>query len=237
MLEQFREILDKIPAMLLLAAILGYLGYGHYVFVTDPASPLLQKQAQVVAAENQKKDLQAKLKAAQEFFLTLEKRRLELRALAKELEGLKVTLSETMDIGGLIKSVVTEAGKVGLTVSGIKPTDLKESEYYSEQAFAMGFHGVYVQLVVFLERLANLEKIIRVDDFNMSVVSSPTAQYVELEGVLQLKSYRYKASKADDLGKDSTPATKAAPSTVPSASNPAAAAAPVMAPAPVGAHK
>jgi Tfp pilus assembly protein PilO len=160
MLEQIKEILDRIPAMLLLAAILGYLAYGHYQFVTDPSSPLLQKTAQVTAAEAQKTELKNKLKAAQEFVLSLEKRRLELRALAKELEELKVSLSETLDIGALIKTVVGEAAKVGLSVSGIRPTDLKESEYYSEQSFALTFHGVYVQLVVFLQRIANLEKII-----------------------------------------------------------------------------
>jgi Tfp pilus assembly protein PilO len=227
MLEQIKAILDKIPPMLLLAAILGYLGYGHYQFVTDPSSPLLQKTAQVTAAETQKTDLKNKLKAAQEFFLSLEKRRLELRALAKELEELKVSLNETLDIGALIKTVAGEAAKVGLSVSSIRPTELKESEYYSEQSFALGFHGVYVQLVVFLQRLANLEKIIRVDNFEMKLASSPTAQYVSLDGTLQLKSYRYKASKADDLGKDAkasakpgTPPTAPAPST-PSASAPA----------------
>ena len=97
-----------------------------------------------------------------------------------------------------------EAGKVGLSVAGIKPTDLKESEYYSEQSFALGFHGVYVQLVVFPAEARQYlpDKIIRVDNFDMKVASSPTAQYVSLDGTLQLKSYRYKASKADDLGKD-----------------------------------
>jgi Tfp pilus assembly protein PilO len=223
MFEQIKEILDKIPAMLLLAAVLGYLGYGHYEFVSDPSSPLLQKKAQVTAAQAQKTDLQNKIKSAQEFFQTLEKRRVELRALAKELEGIKVTLSETLDIGALIKTVVGEAAKVGLSVSGIKPTDLKESEYYSEQSFALGFHGVYVQLVVFLERIANLDKIIRVDNFEMKVVSSPTAQYVSLDGTLQLKSYRYKASKADDLGKDTKSGSPAAkPGTPPSATPPVA---------------
>ena len=69
MTEQIKEILNKIPAMLLLAAILGYFGYGHYEFVTDPSSPLLQKREQVNdAAQKQKAELQGKLKSAQEFF-------------------------------------------------------------------------------------------------------------------------------------------------------------------------
>ena len=54
MMEQLKEILDKIPAMLLLAVILGYLGYGHYEFISDPSSALLQKQSQVEAAQKQK---------------------------------------------------------------------------------------------------------------------------------------------------------------------------------------
>jgi Tfp pilus assembly protein PilO len=214
MLEQVLELLKKIPPMLLLAVVLGYLGYDYYEFQNDPLSALNQKQGQVDAATKQSDNYKDTLKKAKEFYLNLEKRRAELRELALELEQIKVTLSEEFDMSAVIKSVVAEAGKVGLTVSGMKPTDLKESEYYTEQSYTLNFHAVYVQLVVFLDRLANLDRIIRVDQFDVKTSSAPTAQYVELEGTLLMKTYRYKGSKADELGKDagtSLPKPVAAP--------------------------
>jgi hypothetical protein len=69
----------------------------------------------------------------------------------------------------------------------------------------MDFRGVYLQLLVFLERLANLERIVRTENITMHPVSSQKAAYVELEGKLELKTYKYQGSKADDLVKVSAP--------------------------------
>jgi len=220
-MEQLKDILSKIPMVALLAAYALYLGYDYYEFTHDPASPLIQKQAQVDDAKKQSVDALDKIKKAQEFYASLEVRRSDLRSLAVQLNGLKATLSESLDFGSFIETVVKEANKVGLSVQGIKPSEAKESEFYTEQAFDMSFHGFYVQLVVLLDHLANLERIIRVDKFTVKASSPATAQYVDLEGTLQLKSYRYKGTKADDVGKPgasttSTPTspTSAAPVTL-----------------------
>jgi Tfp pilus assembly protein PilO len=203
-MEQLKDILSKIPVIALLAAYALYLGYDYYEFTHDPSSPLIQKQQELDAAQKQTVDMQDKIKKAQAFYASLETRRADLRSLAVQLNDLKATLSETLDIGSFIETVVKEAGKVGLSVQGIKPSESKESEFYTEQAFDMSFHGFYVQLVVLLEHLATLERIIRVDKFTIKASSPATAQYVDLEGTLQLKSYRYKGTKADELGRSDT---------------------------------
>jgi Tfp pilus assembly protein PilO len=214
-MNQLKDILSKIPAVAILAAYALYLGYDYYDFTHDAASPLIQKQQGI--------DMQDKIKKAKEFYASLEARRGELRALALQLNELKATLSESLDLGAFIGTVVKEAEKVGLSVQGIKPSENKEGEYYTEQAFDMGFHGFYVQLLVLLDHLAGLERIIRVDKFTIKSTSAATAQYVDLEGTLQLKTYRYKGTDADKLGasdgtSSSTPSS--APALAPSVAPP-----------------
>ena len=211
-MNQLKDILSKIPVVALLAAYALYLGYDYYEFTHDASSPLIQKQTQVDDAKKQTLDMQDKIKKAKEFYANLESRRGELRALALQLNELKATLSESLDLGAFIGTVIKEADRVGLQVQGIKPSELKESEYYTEQAFDMGFHGFYVQLLVLLDHLAGLERIIRVDKFTIKSSSPATSQYVDLEGTLQLKTYRYKGTDADKLGASDTPSSSA-PST------------------------
>ena len=68
--------------------------------------------------------------------------------------------------------------------------------------------AVYVQLLVFIERLSTVERIVRIESLNSVLAGSPEAPYVEISGNIQLKAYKYIGSKADSLGKpeDSTPA-------------------------------
>ena len=83
----------------------------------------------------------------------------------------------------------------------LEPGMPKTVEFYVQQPFVMAFKGVYIQLMVFLERMSNVQKIVRVDSFSMKPVSSSRSRYVEIEGVVELKAYRYLASAADALGR------------------------------------
>jgi hypothetical protein len=53
---------------------------------------------------------------------------------------------------------------------------------------------------------------VRVDNFNIRPRGPASGRYVEIDGTVQLKVYRYIASKADDLGRaDAQKADGAAP--------------------------
>lgn len=202
--ERLKEILHKIPWTGIAAVIALYMGYDYYWFTTDAASPLVQKQAQIVTITEENEKLKTKIKQANDFLKSLDAKKAELRALHQQLQDMKGTLSETLDVPDFMKTTITEAKKVGLAVLSLKPTESAKKEYYAEQAFDLAFKGVFVQLVVFFDRVANLQKIVRVENFALKPVSSSLSRYVELEGVVQLKVYRYIGSKADTLG---TPAT------------------------------
>lgn len=206
--EQIKALLQKIPAVPILLLYGAYLGYDYYTYTTDPQSPLIQKQQQVASIQGETAKVREKLKDAEKFFRSLEERKANLRKLALQLEEAKATLSEQMEVSSFLRMVNTEATKVGMTVIGLKPKDTHEEEYYVQQSFDLEFHGAFVQLVVFLERIANLERIIRVSDIKLKPMSGANDAYVLLDGGLRLNTYRYRGSKADDLGKESgsTPA-------------------------------
>jgi type IV pilus assembly protein PilO len=221
-ISSLREIFAKIPLIPLSLAYLGYLGYDYYQFQTDPNSALNQAKQQTVAAQAEIDALNAKIKKVNDFAKVLSLKKLELRNLAMELETSKGSLPETLDIPDLMKTVVTEAKRAGLTVTSLRPGETKTSDYYAEQSFQFASTGIYFQYVAFLDRVANLQKIITVDNLEFSPVSATASKYIQLKSSIDFRAYRYVASKEDELGKDPT-APK--PASVPPAAGSAPAAA------------
>jgi type IV pilus assembly protein PilO len=221
-ISSLREIFAKIPLIPLSLAYLGYLGYDYYQFQTDPNSAVNQAKQQTVAAQAEIDALNAKIKKVNDFAKVLSLKKLELRNLAMELETSKGSLPETLDIPDLMKTVVTEAKRAGLTVTSLRPGETKTSDYYAEQSFQFASTGIYFQYVAFLDRVANLQKIITVDNLEFSPVSATASKYIQLKSSIDFRAYRYVASKEDELGKDPT-APK--PASVPPAAGSAPAAA------------
>ncbi len=209
--DKLKELLQKIPWQALLVCYVLLQAWGYYEFISSPESPLIQKIGQVVEAKKEIAALSTKVKAAQEFFRSLDAKRAEIRALTLQLDEMKNALTEELDVPAFIKLVATEAKKLGVNVTSIRPTVAKEHEYYFEQAFDLSFNCVYVQLLVFLERIASLEKIVRIDDLLIRRSGPSTARYVELVGTLQLKAYRYLGSKADEVARAGGSDGKGAP--------------------------
>ncbi len=203
--EALKIQIGKVPVMPIVAAGLLYFAYGYYDFLNDPGSPLNTRKAEFERVEKENQVMQGKIKAAREFVKSLEAKRADLRKMAAQLEEMKASLSENMEVPDFLKLTITEAKRVGLTITSLRPTEKKREEYFVEQAFEMSFRGVYVQLLVLLDRLAQSQRIIRVENFMMKPVGSSLSRYVELEGTVQLKTYAYNGSKADQLGKDDKP--------------------------------
>ena len=201
--EKLAEILNKIPVGLAALVVLLILGWQFYEFTETPESPLRQAQTQIakVTAENDK--LKKKLKEAQEFYASLDRKRVEIREIAVKLNQMKSSLSEEVDVPGFVRQVMAEAKKVGLVVAGLKPEKQVKKEYYVEFPFTLTFRGVYVQLVVFLKRLSDMKRIVRIGDLAVKPAGSQTAKYVDIDGQLQVLTYIYAGSQADEIAKKS----------------------------------
>jgi len=199
--EKLKELLNRIPVGMLVSLYALYLGYEYWSFTSDDASPLMTRQAELVSAREEVKMLNTKLKQGQEFFKTLDAKKVQLRELAQKLDEMKGTLTNEIDVAAFVKLTITEAKKVGLNVLSLRPEKTNKQEFYEEQTFTLTFRGVYVQLMVFLERMSNIQSIVRVDNFAFQPKGSQTSEYVQIEGTVELKAYRYLASKADEIGR------------------------------------
>ena len=194
------DILKKIPIHLVLFVYLLFLGYQYYEFTNDDGSPLVQKVHELESVKKENVALQVKLKASQEFYKTLDAKRAELRSMALKLEELKSSIPTQVDVPQFMKLVLTEAKRSGLSVSGLRPLESVKKDYYEEFPFAMGFRGYYAQLVLFMDRLASLQTIIRVDDFEVKPTGDSVSRFVPLEGVLQVKAFRYAGNQKKGAG-------------------------------------
>jgi Tfp pilus assembly protein PilO len=193
------DALQKVPIGLVFAAYVGYAAWDWYSYNNDAESPLIMRRVQLEADRKDIEVIQKKIKEATEFYKSLDQKRVELRKLAQQLDDLKGTINATIDVPGFMKLIATEAKKVGLNVLGIKPGEQKEAQYYAEQPFTFGFRGLYVQFMVFLDRLANFQTIARADSFKIHPIGAAGSRYVDLEGEIQIKAFRYLGTKADDI--------------------------------------
>ncbi len=191
----------KMIINLIFIAVIAYLGWDYYSFTTDRTSELGvkqtsldQKNADITAGEKKVADAKA-------FYQNLEKKRDELRRLSTELATMKSTLTENNDIPAFMKLVLNEAKHVGLTVRSLVPLPPVSQQFYVEQPFDLEFQGVYVQLIAFLDRLAQAERIVRIDDFSVRPRggTSRGSRFIELEGTIKVRSYVYLGTQEDTV--------------------------------------
>jgi len=180
---------------------LVYSGVDLYQFQTSPDSQLNQSRSRLEVLDVQLTKMKKKVSEAKEFQRELEEKRNQLRQLAGQLSEMKGSLEDEFDIPGLLKTISREAGRVGLAVTSLAPSKQVESEYYVERHFNLQFAGVYVQLMVFLDRLSNLKQILRVDSIRISPTGPQSARYVDLQGDLTILAYKYSGTDADQIGK------------------------------------
>ncbi|NDD91356.1 hypothetical protein EBZ37_04655 [bacterium] len=198
-----RELI-RVWAPIIGLAFGGYYAYDFYFnFQSDPASPLIAKQSELTESKRQTQVLEKKVTELEEFKKALESKQAEVLALAQQLAETKVAISDDVQLPDFMKLMVSEAKRVGLTVQSITPIKKIEQEFYYEYPVEVRFRGVFAQLYSFMTRLANLQRIVRIESFNVRPVSKSSARFVELEGTIVLKTFSYVGSKADQVLKES----------------------------------
>lgn len=195
------SLLGKIPFIPIALMFLLWQGYQYYQFENNPAYPKVSKEQEIAAQETELTRLQAEIQKAKAFEKSLDERRQKLSQLQEELSSIKLSIGESIELPIFIKEVVTEAKKLGITVTSYKPGPRKTLDFYNEQEFIFDIKGIYVQVMVFMERLSKLSRLIKVDDYALKPISSQTSKYVELQSQLVLKAFFYQKSKEDDIGR------------------------------------
>ena len=194
---------------ILLLMIVGYFGYDYNSFYNDPASPLLVKREEVNSLNQTIEEKERKREESKAFFKTLEAKRAEVRALVEQLGAMKQTLSENSDVSGFSKYLFTEAKKIGLTMSSLAPSPRVKQSFYEELPFQIAFSGLFVQVVAFLERISQADRIVRIESIQLKPkTGQANARFPELEGTALIKTFLYLGTQEDEMGKDRADAGK-----------------------------
>lgn len=204
MTENLQKTLARLPIVLFAMLYCGWLTYDYYDWLNSPESELGMKKSSVESAKVELEQMKKKLATGEEFFKNLDAIRARIHTLTAQLDATKSVLSADIDIANFVRMVTLEAKKLGITIKGIKPEQDSKKEYYIEVPFTVGLKGAYVQLLVFFDRVAKFQQVIRISDFQMRPISGNTKKYVELDGAVKLVSYKYLGSAADDVVKKDT---------------------------------
>lgn len=182
----------------------GYLGYDYYSFYNDPTSELLIKREET---HQRQEEIETKKKKAEEgklFIQRLETKKAELRALVEQLSQMKQTLSENSDMPGFSKYLFEESKKLSLNLNSVTPGARVKQNYYEEIPLQISFSGMFVQIVAFLERIAQADRIVRVDSVQLRSKGGQAVgqKFVEIDGTLLLKTFMYQPTVEDEAGKE-----------------------------------
>lgn len=192
------ERLKSFPFILIFLAYLAYLGLEYYQFQYAPDGKYEMHQIQMKQTRSELDGLRKKLAEGQKFMQTLDAKKEDLRGRVKKLSEYQGMLSEALDVPSLIKMLITEAKRIQLKVDRIEPGRKIPREYYLEQEFRLDVKGSYFQMVLLAQRIAQLQRILRIESFNLkpSVTMSSRVSN-QLDGQLSVRAYQYTSSKED----------------------------------------
>jgi type IV pilus assembly protein PilO len=197
------EALKRFPSLLLLAGFIGYLAYNVYEFEYSETGEIQKLQGQVKQADTELDGMRKKKKEGEAFLKSLDSKKEEIRDQAKKLSGYQGALSEAADIPNLIKILLTEARKLEIRVDRMEPGKKNQKEFYLEQEFKLDVKGSFQQILMFMHRISQLQRILKVGNFNLKKSSiSLSSRSVTLDSSISVNAYQYTVSKEDALSNE-----------------------------------
>jgi Tfp pilus assembly protein PilO len=192
--------LMRAPFVLMMVLYLGYLGYDYYVFNYSPEGDIEQHRSHVASAKSEVDSLNKKLDEGKKFLKTLDLKREEIQGQIKKLGEFQGALAEAPDVPVLLKLLDTEAKRAELKVDKIEPGRKDSREYYLEQEFKFEARGSFQNLLLFIHRISQLQRILRVEGYGFRIAgTSISARSITLTANLSIRAFQYLISKEDKM--------------------------------------
>ena len=189
------EIIDKVlkaPPLQRwggLAALLILVTLGNFFFLVRPEWGTLEN----IAA--QQRQLDSQLQEKSEIAQNLNERRREMDVLQTKLDEALSELPEAADLDELLAQLNEIGRKSGLEISAVEPTAEEPAEIYVKIPIKMALTGNYHEIAMFLQSLANLRRIVNVNNIQLG---SPTlkSEKIVLNSSFVATTFRFLDPKA-----------------------------------------
>lgn len=196
------EILDKVlkaPPLQRwggLAGALVLVTILNFFLLVRPEFATLENQAA------QQRVLDSQLQEKSEIAQNLNERRREMDVLQQKLDEALAELPESADLDELLGQLNEIGRKSGLEIATVEPAPEEPAQIYVKIPIKVALTGNYHEIAMFLQSLANLRRIVNVNNLQLG---SPTlrSEKVVLNSSFVATTFRFLDAKA--AGKKATP--------------------------------
>jgi type IV pilus assembly protein PilO len=194
------EIIDKVlkaPPLQRwggLAAVLVVITLINFFLFVKPEFGVLEAQVA------QQRQLDSQLQEKSEIAQNLNERRREMDLLQQKLDEALSELPESADLDDLLAQLNEIGRKSGLEISSVEPAPEEPAQIYVKIPIRMALTGNYHEIATFLQSLANLRRIVNVNNIQLG---SPTlrSEKVVLNSSFVATTFRFldpKSAQAKD---------------------------------------
>lgn len=148
-----------------LAAVVVLITILNFFLMIRPEIAVLESQAA------QQRQLDTQLQEKSEIAQNLNERRREMDVLQQKLDEALSELPEAADLDELLAQLNEIGRKSGLEISAVEPAPEEPAQIYVKIPIKMALTGNYHEVAMFLQSLANLRRIVNVNNIQLG---SPT---------------------------------------------------------------
>ena len=166
MVQRLKNLLERLKWTHVLMAV--GLGAAAFYFMQDNTE--IEQKEQAIQTEQQSiAGLERKIQEAKEFERQFEEKKRRYSELVKSLQNLKEALPRQFFLPDLLSDILREAKQLEMEITMIRP-DQKEDqgELYNSLGFSIEAKGTFVQLFIFLDRMAHMSRLINVESFSIA---------------------------------------------------------------------
>ncbi len=203
-MEQLLDRIAKAPPAAKYGSVAGIvllLSALNFFFAVQPL------QDQIAEQENQQRNLDRQLAEKQEIAQNLNERRREMDILEQRLAEALTELPEKKEIDELLAQLNDVGKKAGLEISRVEPGAEAPATFFSKIPIRMAVSGNYHEIAMFLQEIANMRRIVNVNNIRLA---SPTvkSEKVVLNSEFLATTFRFVEQPKPQAQAAANPATK-----------------------------
>jgi type IV pilus assembly protein PilO len=164
-MEQLLDRIAKAPAAVKyggLATVVVLLFVGNFFFLIQPLQDRRAEQ------ENQQRQLDRQLAEKQEIAQNLNDRRREMEILEQKLAEALTELPERKELEELLSQLNDVGRKSGLEIARVEPGGESSAGFFAKIPVKMQVTGNYHEIALFLQEVANLRRIVNVNNIKLT---------------------------------------------------------------------
>jgi type IV pilus assembly protein PilO len=155
----------------ILIGIVALIGVSYVYFGTSMLPFCYQvRKAQIAELEDEHTRLSAELEKARQMVGNLAQLEAEYERLHRQWLSAQELLPEEQEMPELLRKVTTAGNRAGIEFILFQPTAPVAKELFKEHPVRVTLRGGYHQLGIFLSRLANMERIVNVNDLKITML-------------------------------------------------------------------